>query len=104
MRLPPRLGSLVAGSEDREEGLLGSDPALELGEELETFQPNGFGSDRESEDDVVEGSRESGFRVRQKPERNPVDSVSVMEAIAADEKRSDLEFEVRFCSFINKLI
>ncbi|GMN58192.1 hypothetical protein TIFTF001_027292 [Ficus carica] len=94
VRLPPRLGSLVAGSEDREEGLLGSDPALELGEELETFQPNGFGSDRESEDDVVEGSRESGFRVRQKPERNPVDSVSVMEAIAADEKRSDLEFEL----------
>ncbi|EXB39154.1 TBC1 domain family member 13 [Morus notabilis] len=85
-KLPDRLGSLVAGPKEREEGF--------LGEELETFQPNGFGSDRESENDAVEGFDESGFRVRRRPERNSAGSVSALEAIAADAKRCDFEYEL----------
>ena len=102
---PDRLGSLVAGFDDkREEQLGGFDSAFESGEELETFGPNdGFGSGRETQNDGVEGFDDetvngvSGFQVRMKPERESAASVSVLEAIAADEKRSDLEYEVRFC-------
>ncbi|PQQ14146.1 TBC1 domain family member 13 isoform X1 [Prunus yedoensis var. nudiflora] len=59
---PDRLGSLVAGFEDKEEGNRGSDLVFESGEELETIQPNGYGSGGET--------------------------------IAADDKRSDLEYEL----------
>lgn len=101
---PDRLGSLVAGFDDKEEENAG----LDFGEELETFQPNGFSSDRESDqsegdgdgfvEDKMAGVGESDSRARQRPERESA-SVSVLEAIAADEKRSDLEYEVGILSF-----
>lgn len=106
---PDRLGSLVAGFDGRDGENGGSDAALEFGEELGTIQPNGFGSDRELEepDDGVEGecvgdeeltggagSSEVDFWARQRPAREGSCPVSVLEVIAADEKRSDVEYEV----------
>ncbi|PON89018.1 Rab-GTPase-TBC domain containing protein [Trema orientale] len=100
---PDRLGSLVAGFDDKEEEeqeLRGFDSVVESGEELETFGPNdGFGSGIETGNDGSEGLGDeavnvSGFRVRMKPDRESAGSVSVLEAIAADEKRSDLEYEL----------
>ncbi|XP_021817799.1 TBC1 domain family member 13-like isoform X2 [Prunus avium] len=97
---PDRLGSLVAGFEDKEEGNRGSDLVFESGEELETIQPNGYGSGGESENDEDDEDydekvdRESDLRVRPKPEREGPGSVSVLAAIAADDKRSDLEYEL----------
>lgn len=106
---PDRLGSLVAGFDIRDGENGGSGAALEFGEELETIQPNGFGSDREFEepDGGVEeegvkdedltggtGSGETDFRSRQRPSRDGSGPVSVLEVIAADEKRSDVEYEV----------
>lgn len=98
---PDRLGSLVAGFEDKEEENRGSDLVFESGEELETIQPNGYGSGGESENDEDDEDydekvdRESDLRIRPKPEREGPGSVSVLAAIAADDKRSDLEYEVR---------
>ncbi|CAB4318986.1 unnamed protein product [Prunus armeniaca] len=97
---PDRLGSLVAGFEDKEEENRGSDLVFESGEELETIQPNGYGSGGESENDQDDEDydekvdRESDLRVRPKPEREGPGSVSVLAAIAADDKRSDLEYEL----------
>lgn len=72
---------------------------FESGEELETIQPNGYGSSAESDNDDFDDEkveRESDLRVRQqKPERDGPGSASVLAAIAADDKRSDLEYEVR---------
>ncbi|PPR89285.1 hypothetical protein GOBAR_AA31394 [Gossypium barbadense] len=47
LKLPDRLGSLVAGFEDKDEDSGGSGSVSELGEELEILQPTGFRSDRE---------------------------------------------------------
>ncbi|ONH98332.1 hypothetical protein PRUPE_7G243700 [Prunus persica] len=97
---PDRLGSLVAGFEDKEEENRGSDLVFESGEELETIQPNGYGSGGESENDEDDEDydekvdRESDLRIRPKPEREGPGSVSVLAAIAADDKRSDLEYEL----------
>lgn len=108
---PDRLGSLVAGFDGRDGENGVSDAALEFGEELETIQPNGFGSDREFEepDGGVEeecaqgedqaaragsGGGEPEFWARQRPAREGSGPVSVLEVIAADEKRSDVEYEV----------
>ncbi|XP_030511335.1 TBC1 domain family member 13-like [Rhodamnia argentea] len=107
---PDRLGSLVAGFDSRDGENGGSGAALEFGEELETIQPNGFGSDREFEepDDGVEeecaqdedaaggaGGGEPDLRARQRPNtREGSGPVSVLEVIAADEKRSDVEHEI----------
>ncbi|BBH08498.1 Ypt/Rab-GAP domain of gyp1p superfamily protein [Prunus dulcis] len=97
---PDRLGSLVAGFEDKEEENRGSDLVFESGEELETIQPNGYGSggecenDEDDEDYDEKVDRESDLRVRPKPEREGSGSVSVLAAIAADDKRSDLEYEL----------
>lgn len=112
---PDRLGSLVIGFDYRDGENAGSDAALEFGEELETIQPNGFGSDREFEepDDGVEegrvqdegptgggagggccGGGEPEFRARQRPAREGSAPVSVLEVIAADEKRSDVQYEI----------
>lgn len=95
---PDRLGSLVAGFDDKEEDNGGSDIVLEPGEELETFQPNGFGSDRENKDDdkFVE---ESDVKVRPRSDKEVAGPVSALQVIAADEKRSDLEYEVWHLSF-----
>lgn len=98
---PDRLGSLVVGFDDKmdEDGGGGSDLVFESGEELETIQPNGYGSSAESDNDDFDDEkveRESDLRVRQqKPERDGPGSASVLAAIAADDKRSDLEYEVR---------
>jgi hypothetical protein len=38
---------------------------------------------------------EDAFRTRKRPDKDGSGQVSVMEVIAADEKRSDVEYEVR---------
>ncbi|KAK2645939.1 hypothetical protein Ddye_021134 [Dipteronia dyeriana] len=81
---PDRLGSLVAGFDDKDEDIGDS------GKELEILEPNGSGSGRETEDDYVEKMEE----VRQIPDRDGAGIVSVKEVIAADEKRSDLEYQL----------
>ncbi|KAL6974216.1 hypothetical protein U1Q18_028397 [Sarracenia purpurea var. burkii] len=115
---PDRLGSLVAGFEDRdEENGGGSDGAFESGEELETFQPNGLALDRDVDDyekgdekfsddgelestklrprpDKDVGASISFSKLRPKPDKDVGALVSVKEIIAADEKRSDLEYEL----------
>ncbi|KAF8034592.1 hypothetical protein BT93_C0792 [Corymbia citriodora subsp. variegata] len=110
---PDRLGSLVIGFDYRDGENVGSDVALEFGEELETIQPKGFGSDREFEEpdggveaecvqeEVLTGggaaaaaAGETEFRARQRPGREGSGHVSVLEVIAADEKRSDVEYEL----------
>ncbi|KAK3001431.1 hypothetical protein RJ639_021831 [Escallonia herrerae] len=100
---PDRLGSLVAtGFEDRGEEYGGSDQALELGEELETFLPSGFPSDRElggynDDDDDDQGRRGDLVDqklVRTKPVKEAQVSASVSEVIAADDERSDLVYEL----------
>ncbi|KAA8535097.1 hypothetical protein F0562_030100 [Nyssa sinensis] len=95
---PDRLGSLVAGFDDNKDDKGGPDQLIESGEELETFQPNGFGLDREFDEDYDDDDGKSDgeldLRVRQKPDKEAVASVSVSEIIAADEKRSDLEYEL----------
>ncbi|KAF5482173.1 hypothetical protein F2P56_002762 [Juglans regia] len=90
---PDRLGSLVAGFDDKEEDNGGSDIAFEPGEELETFQPNGFGSDRASDDDK-KFQEELEVKVRPRPDKDGAGPASVSRVIAADEKRSDLEYEL----------
>ncbi|XP_015901806.3 uncharacterized protein LOC107434828 isoform X2 [Ziziphus jujuba] len=100
---PDRLGSLVVGFDDREEDNAGLGSVFDFGEELETFQPNGFSSNRESDrnegdgdgfdDEKMGGVGESDLRARQRPERES-GSISVLQAIAAEEKRSDLEHEL----------
>ncbi|XP_062010578.1 uncharacterized protein LOC133726958 [Rosa rugosa] len=95
---PDRLGSLVAGFDEKADDDGGSDLVLESGEELETIQPNGYGSSGESEIADFEEEkvgREPDLRARlPKPDRDGPGSVSVLAAIAADDKRSDLEYEV----------
>ncbi|CAL5438847.1 unnamed protein product [Camellia sinensis] len=101
---PDHLGSLVAGFEDREQEIEieVSDSNFEPGEELETFQPNVLASDREIDkiDDyeIDNGKYSDGesdlSKVRPKPEKDVAASVSVKEIIVADEKRSDLEYEL----------
>lgn len=99
---PDRLGSLVAGFENKAEENGGSDPVFDSGEELEMILPNGYGSGRESQIDEEDEDfddekldRELDLRVQQRPEREGPGSLSVLAAIAADDKRSDLEYEVR---------
>ncbi|KAI7987228.1 TBC1 domain family member 13 [Camellia lanceoleosa] len=101
---PDHLGSLVAGFEDREQEIEieVSDPTFEPGEELETFQPNVLASDREIDkiddyeidNDKYSDGESDLSKVRPKPEKDVAASVSVKEIIVADEKRSDLEYEL----------
>lgn len=98
---PDRLGSLATGFDIKGDGNGESDSAFESGEELEILQPNGPGSGRESADDYVEMVEEQfKSNVRHKPEKYGSGLVSVKEIIAADDKRSDLEYEVRMRCFI----
>ncbi|KAI4377339.1 hypothetical protein MLD38_014984 [Melastoma candidum] len=94
---PDRLGSLVhfSGLEQP----FGSD----LGKELHTFQPHGFGSDREGvgdwvgeryADGVVGDGVDGRHGDREVIGTSGLDRVSVSEVIDADEKRSDLEYEL----------
>ncbi|XP_062078063.1 TBC domain-containing protein C1952.17c-like [Humulus lupulus] len=101
---PDRLGSLVVGFDDKEEEgdeLGGFASVIDSGEELETFLPNdgSIGSIQENESDAVKGFDDedvevSDFEVRMKLRREQASSVSVLKAIAADEKRSNLEYEL----------
>ena len=87
---PDHLGSLVAGFDGKEEEYCGGSDLVvfEPGEELEIFQPNGFVSDKES--DGVENFVEDRPRL----EKDGAGSVSTVQVIVVDEKRSDLEYEV----------
>ncbi|KAJ0031682.1 hypothetical protein Pint_13015 [Pistacia integerrima] len=92
---PDRLGSLVSGFNDKEEENEDSASETEVGKELEILLPNASGSGEGSEDDYVEKieeQRQSG--IRQGPEKEGTGLVSVKEVIAADDKRSDLEYEL----------
>lgn len=101
---PDRLGSLVMGFDDKDDDNGGSDLVLGSGEELETFQPYVFGLDRgRDEDEERKSIDDSDWRIRQRSDKDGVNSVSVSEIIAADEKRSDIAFEVRLL-FENWLI
>ncbi|KAH9800207.1 Rab-GAP TBC domain-containing protein [Citrus sinensis] len=91
---PDRLGSLAAGFDIKDDRSGKSDSAFESGEELEILKPNGPGSAPESEDDYVEMMEEHfESRVRRNPKKYGSRLVSVKEVIAADDKRSDLEYE-----------
>ncbi|XVE98329.1 hypothetical protein REPUB_Repub03eG0096900 [Reevesia pubescens] len=108
LKLPDRLGSLVAGFDDKDDDSGASGLLFEWGEELEIIQPNGFGSDRESETDndgEVEVEEEATGKRKMKVdgelehngrqhEKDGSVHFSVMKIIEADEKRSDLEYEV----------
>lgn len=96
---PDRLGSLVVGFDDKEDESGGSDLIFEPGEELETFHPNGLGSDRESDGENEKFHEELDVKVRPRPDRDGAGPVSASQVIAADEKRSDLEYEVWDLSF-----
>ncbi|KAM7512702.1 hypothetical protein LguiB_011577 [Lonicera macranthoides] len=89
LKFPDRFGRLV--SQDKDEENVGSDNIFESGEELATFQPNGFGLDREIGGDDYDHDDPSVLR--QKQENEVMATVSASEVIAADEKRSDLEYE-----------
>ncbi|XAR53261.1 hypothetical protein NMG60_11021737 [Bertholletia excelsa] len=99
---PDRLGSLVVGLDDRDEESGGSDRAFDPGEELETFQPNANGLvlDREINDYVKDEDNYSDIgetdfcKIRPKSDKDILAPLSVQETIAADEKRSDLEYEL----------
>lgn len=95
---PDRLGSLVAGFEDINDEVGGSDWKIELGEELEPItQPHGSGSDRECDANEKDNDEETEQKVRQRPGKGVVTPSpdSVLKAIAVDEKRSDFEHEVK---------
>lgn len=104
---PDRIGSLVVGFDDKEDEIAVSDSVFDLGKELQTFQPDGFGLDREAEnecssdgfDDNQKVDKESEFRVRLRVEKESNGSISALDIIAADEKRSNFEFEVRILTF-----
>ncbi|KAF3962784.1 hypothetical protein ACB098_01G308800 [Castanea mollissima] len=93
---PDRLGSLVAGFDFKEEDYGGGSDLVvfEPGEELETFQPNGFVSDKDQSAGVANFVEESDIKVRPRPEKDGAGPVSTVQVIAVDEKRSDLEFEL----------
>ncbi|KAL3585500.1 hypothetical protein D5086_012367 [Populus alba] len=100
LKLPDRLGILVPGFDDKEEENGGSEPVFESGEELEIMEPNGVElGHKENEyefdlgvDDKV-GDKVDAFRTRKRPDKDGLGQVTVREVIAADEKRSDLEYE-----------
>lgn len=102
LKLPDKLGGLVSGFDDKEMKNGGSDPVLESGEELEIMEPNGIELGHKENvyefDDLVNDTdvdKEDAFRTRKRPDKDGSGRVSVMEVIAADEKRSDIEYEVR---------
>ncbi|KAI8570762.1 hypothetical protein RHMOL_Rhmol01G0062000 [Rhododendron molle] len=92
---PDVLGSLVAGFDEKDEEN-GGFPDRVVGEELETFEPNGLASDREIDEYGRDDEEKypEGELVREKHEKDVGVLVSVEEIIAKDEKRSDLEYEL----------
>ena len=104
---PDQLGSLVAGFNDKGDEIGGSESEFELGEELEPIQPGALGFHRESDDgdeaiddDDDDDDNDIDRKIRQRPNKDAATPVSVLKSISVDEKRSDLEYEVRDdCSF-----
>ncbi|KAJ6296357.1 hypothetical protein OIU78_024244 [Salix suchowensis] len=101
LNLPDMLGSLVSGFDEKEMKNGGLRPVLEPGEELEIMEPNGIElGHKENEygfDDLVNDTdldKEGAFRTRKRPDKDGTGRISVMEVIAADEKRSDIEYEL----------
>ncbi|KAF2318034.1 hypothetical protein GH714_041361 [Hevea brasiliensis] len=100
------LGSLIAGLDDKGEDESGGyDLVFQSGEELEFIQPNGAEVAKESDyefqcefdDDFGINDKMMDKEDAKAPKRSLKDGpgqVSVMEVIAADEKRSDLEHEL----------
>lgn len=92
---PNHLGSLIAGPEEKD---VVSEEAPE--EELETFLPNGFVLEREigeyeRDDEEERGDGELGLsKLGKKIDKDVGVTFSDRESILADEKRSDLEFEL----------
>lgn len=102
---PDRLGSLVMGFDDKEGEIGGSDLIFGSGEELETFQTNGFGLDKEGGGgEEHKCSADSDWRIRVRSDKDEAHSVSasvsLSKMIAADEKRSNIVFEVRLLGVI----
>ncbi|KAK4764833.1 hypothetical protein SAY86_025923 [Trapa natans] len=98
---PDMLGSLVLGFELKEsENAGGSLASLESGEELKAFEPNGLGSVQPvaMSDFVDEKPKGTNLDIRSRllrPAKDGHGQVSAMEGIiAADEKRSDLQYEL----------
>lgn len=91
---PPKLSSLVSGSEGKEaENAGGEDQGFESGKELETFLPNGLGLEAEFEvhSEIPRENFDSNVLERGASELYK----NEMEAVHVDEKRSDMEYEVR---------
>lgn len=90
MLFPDRLGSLVAGFDEKGNEIKALEFELESGEELEPIQPGELGFHRESDDgDEAMDDDDKDKIIRQRP-----NSVSVWKSISDEEKRSDLEYEV----------
>lgn len=92
---PDRLGSLVSGFDGKDKEIGGSDWEFELGEELEPIQPNASEFDRGGDVENEINGEDVEPKVRKRPNKDIATPVSVLKAIAVDEKRSDLEYEVR---------
>ncbi|GAB4832862.1 hypothetical protein Ancab_006877 [Ancistrocladus abbreviatus] len=90
----PDLGSMVKGGVDVDGYKEGSESAaFELGEELETFQPNALGSEtRESDIEILD--EESDAKIRPKTDVKDGSAPIPKHGIDVDEKRSDLEYEL----------
>ncbi|XP_061345273.1 TBC domain-containing protein C1952.17c-like isoform X2 [Gastrolobium bilobum] len=93
---PDRLGSLVAGVDEKGNEIGGS----ESGEELEPIQPGALGFLRESDDgdeaigDDDDDDDDMDQKIRQRPNKDAVTPVSLLKSISVEEKRSDLEYEL----------
>lgn len=90
---------MVAGLDEKGNEIESSEFEVESGEELEAIKPGALGFHRESGDGgeaMDEEKDENDQRIRQKPNKDAAStSVSVLKSISLDEKRSDLEYEVR---------
>lgn len=103
LKLPDRLGNLVVDFEDRDDKIGGSSSVLASSEELEIILPNGLGFSRHKDDgdglcctEEKKTNEAAIFRASARPYKDRAGSVSAMAFIAADEKRSDFEYQVRY--------
>lgn len=96
---PDMLGSLVAGFDLREPENAGSLVSSESGEELKAFEPNGLGSVEPVAMSDTDDEKPKGvdLDIRSRLLRSVRDGhgqISAMDVISADDKRSNLEYEV----------
>ncbi|XP_021912116.1 TBC1 domain family member 13-like isoform X2 [Carica papaya] len=101
LKLPDRLGNLVVDFEDRDDKIGGSSSVLASSEELEIILPNGLGFSRHKDDgdglcctEEKKTNEAAIFRASARPYKDRAGSVSAMAFIAADEKRSDFEYQL----------